>query len=256
MLAWQAENQQALISDPDEPIFVKTPLAPPAKSLVKRAGKLRLLEDGTLEGDVRVEYTGHAAHDKKEYNDDDSPQRREDTLREELKGQMSTIEVSDVSIENVTDPHKPFVYAYKVRVPGYAQRTGKRLFLQPAFFQHGRGPTFSAADRRNEIYFHYPWSEYDTVEIELPAGFALDNADAPQPFQANEVSKYEVSVSVTADKRKLIYRRSFYFGGGNSLRFPANSYGPLKQLFDELHKRDNHTITLKQDAAAASNTSN
>jgi hypothetical protein len=46
---------------------------------------------------------------------------------------MSTAELSDIRIENVTDPVKPFVYAYHVRVPGYAQRTGKRLFLQPAF---------------------------------------------------------------------------------------------------------------------------
>lgn len=256
MLAWQAESQQALISDPKEPIFVMTPLAPPAKSLIKRTGKLKLLEDGTLEGEVRLEYTGHAAYDKKEYNDDDSPQRREETLREELKEQMSTAEVSDIRIENVTDPQKPFVYAYKVRVPGYAQRTGKRLFLQPAFFQHGRGPAFSAADRRNEIYFHYPWSEDDTVEIDLPAGFALDSADAPQPFQASEVSKYAVSVAVTTDRRTLVYRRSFFFGGGGGLRFPVNSYAQLKQLFDEMHKRDNHTITLKQDAAAAPGTSN
>ena len=30
-----------------------------------------------------------------------------------------------------------------LRVPGYAQRTGKRLFLQPALFQHGVAPLFS-----------------------------------------------------------------------------------------------------------------
>jgi hypothetical protein len=255
MLAWQAEEQQALISDPKEGVFYKTPLAPPAKSLEKRTAKLKLLEDGTLEGEVVVEYTGHAAHDKKEYNDDDSPQRREETLRLRVKEQMSTAELSDVRVENVTDPHKPFVYAYKVRVPGYAQRTGKRLFLQPAFFQRGLGPVFSAATRRNEIYFHYPWSEDDTVEIELPEGFALDNADAPEPFEADKISKYDVKIGVTNDGRRLIYRRSFFFGGGNRLRFPVGAYTALKGLFDELHKRDNHTITLKAGAAAA-NTSN
>lgn len=256
MLRWQEEGTDALVSDANEGFFVKTPLSGPEKSAERRTAKLKLSEDGTLEGEVRIEYHGHLDHARKEYNDDDSPQRREETLKDIVKARMSTADLAEIKIENVSDPAKPFVYAYKVRVPGYAQRTGKRLFLQPAFFQHGRRPTFSAADRRNEIYFHYPWSEDDTVEIELPAGFALDNADAPQPFQASGVSKYEAKIAVTPDKRRLIYRRSFFFGGGGSLRFPVGSYGALKQLFDELHKRDNHTITLKQDAAAASNTSN
>jgi hypothetical protein len=250
MLPWQAEMTDALVSDPKEAFFAKTPLSPPDKSLEKRTARLRLLEDGTLEGDVRVEYTGHLANDKKEYNDDDSPQQREDTLRDMVKNRLSTAEVSDVKIENVTDPVKPFAYAYKVRVPGYAQRTGKRLFLQPAFFQHNLPPLFSTSDRRNNIYFSYPWSEDDTVEIELPAGYALDNADAPMPFAAQDVSKYEVKIGVTPDKRKLVYHRTFFFGGGSAgLLFPAAGYPQLKALFDEMNKRDNHTITLKQGAA-------
>jgi hypothetical protein len=253
MLPWRAELADALVSDPNEAFFVKTPLSPPDKSQERRTAKLRLLEDGTLEGDVRIEYTGHLANDRKEYNDDDSPQQREDTLREAVKKRLSTAEVSDVRVENVADPVKPFAYAYKVRVPGYAQRTGKRLFVQPAFFQHGLSPVFSTSERRNNIYFSYPWSEDDTVEIELPAGFALDNADAPQPFAAQDVSKYEVKISVTSDKRKLVYHRTFFFGGGRAgLLFPAAGYPQLKALFDEMNKRDNHTITLKQDPAAAS----
>ena len=257
MLPWQAEMEDALVGDPKEAFFARTPLSPPDKSLEKRTAKLRLLEDGTLEGDVRIEYTGHIGNDKKEYNDDDSPQQREDTLRDMIKNRLSTAEVSDVKIENVTDPVKPFAYNYKVRVPGYAQRTGKRLFLQPAFFQHNQSPLFSTSERRNNVYFSYPWSEDDTVEIELPAGFALDNADSPQPFQAQDVSKYEVKIGVTPDKRTLIYRRSFFFGGGKSgLLFPATGYPQLKGLFDELNKRDNHTITLKQGAAASGSVSN
>ena len=256
MLRWQEEGTVALISDAKEGFFVKTPLSGPEKSVERRTAKLKLGEDGTLEGEVRIEYHGHLDHERKEFNDDDSPQQREDTLKAMVKSRMSTADLAEIKIENVSDPAKPFVYAYKVRVPGYAQRTGKRLFLQPAFFQRGRGPVFSAAHRRNEIYFHHPWSEDDTVEIELPAGFALDNADSPQPVQVGEISKYAASVGITTDKRKLVYRRTFLFGGTGDLLFNVNAYSGLKQLFDELHKRDNHTITLKQDAAAASNTSN
>ncbi len=58
MLRWQEEHQDALLSDPKEPVWLRTPLSAPDKSKEKRTAKLRLDEDGTLEGDVKVEYYG------------------------------------------------------------------------------------------------------------------------------------------------------------------------------------------------------
>lgn len=256
MLAWKKEGEEGLIIDQKGSDFVTTPLSAPEKSLEKRTAKLKLSEDGTLEGDVRIEYYGQAAADKKEYNDDDSPQERETTLQEMIKAQMSTAELTQISIENVTDAVKPFVYAFHVRVPGYAQRTGKRLFLQPAFFQHGLNALFPTSTRIHSIYFHYPWSEEDQVTIELPAGFVLDNPDAPAPFGANDLSRYEVKIQASKDQRTLVYSRKFFFGGGGKdmsrLYYPVTSYGQLKNYFDLLHKQDNHTITLKQGTATAS----
>ncbi|MEK7831677.1 MAG: DUF3857 and transglutaminase domain-containing protein, partial [Acidobacteriota bacterium] len=61
MLRWQEEGISALVTDPKEPQFIETPISKAEKSMKKRAAKLRLTEDGTLEGEVRVEYTGHFA---------------------------------------------------------------------------------------------------------------------------------------------------------------------------------------------------
>lgn len=259
MLGWPEEGQDTLITDSKDPVWVRTPMSPPEKSLEKRTGSLRLLEDGTLEGDVRIEYTGHLAFDKKEWNDDDSQTQREETLRNALKSRMSTAEVSEIKIENVTDPQKPFVYAYHIRVPGYAQRTGKRLFLQPGFFEKGTGSPFSANDRRNEVYFHYAWAEQDHITIELPAGFALDNPDAPAaitPELTQKMCAQNIKIAVTKDGHTLIYDRDFYFGGaggGGLLLFDRPIYPSLKRLFDMIDRLNNHTITLKQEVAAVSN---
>jgi hypothetical protein len=251
MLRWQEEGVKALITDPKEPVWVETPLSEPGKSLEKRTAKLQLSEDGTLEGDVRIEYQGHLAADRKEYNDDDSPAEREETLRNIVKSRMDTAEVTDIRIENVSDPIKPFIYQYHVRIPGYAQRTGKRLFLQPAYFQHGVSALFSTSARQHNIYFHYPWTEEDEVTINLPAGFVLDSADSPAPFRAQNISEYKVTIAATKDQKVLIYKRTFFFGGNKGILFPASTYDVLKQYFDTVYKADTHTITLKQGAATA-----
>ena len=253
MLRWQEEGEQALVTDPRQPVWVDTPMSPPEKSKIHRRAKLKLLDDGTLDGDVSVEYTGQFAIERKEDIDEESDSAREDSFKEELKGQMSAAEITNIKIQNVTDQVNPLIYSYHVHFPNYAQRTGKRLFFQPAFFQHGLGPMFATASRKNPIYFHYPWSEDDRVEIELPAGYALDNADAPAPFGSAPISEYKPRLSITSDGKTLLYTRTFFFGGGGNLLFPVEGYSQLKNYFDQLHTQDNHTLALKQSATTASN---
>ncbi|HEX3560742.1 MAG TPA: DUF3857 domain-containing protein [Pyrinomonadaceae bacterium] len=254
MLRWQEEGQPTLVADEREPFWMNSPVSPPEKSLEKRIAILKLSDDGTLEGDVRVEYTGHVAADAKELNNDQSAVQREETLREKFKEQLGAVEITDVKVENVNGPSKPFAYAFHVRVPSYAQRTGKRLFLQPAFFQHGTAPMFPTSGRSYDVYFHYPWAEEDHVEVTLPEGFALDNPESPAPFSGGEISKYEPKAMITKDGRTLIYERKFFFGKGGTqgLLFPTTIYASLKAYFDAVNKEDNHTIALKQGAQAAS----
>jgi hypothetical protein len=254
MLRWQEEGLPTLITDEKEPVWITSPVSGPERTLEKRTAKFKLAEDGTLEGDVRMEYTGHRAADLKEYHDNHTPAEREETLKNEFKGRLPGSELTDIKVEGATDPSGPFVYAFHIRLPGYAQRTGKRLFLQPAFFQKGLAPRFPTAERRHLVYFHYPWSEEDYIEIELPEGFALDNAEAPAAFSGGELTKYEPSAAITQDGRTLIYRRKFYFGkgtAGQALLFPLTTYPNLKTYFDTVSKQDDHTLALKQGATAA-----
>ena len=249
MLRWQEEGEQSLITDPKEPVWVESPMSGPDKSVTKRRAHLKLSEDGTLEGDIIVEYTGHSAFERKEDMDEESDSQREENVKTELKGQMSGAEITNIKIENVTDHVKPLLISYHVNFPAYAQRTGKRLFLQPAFFQRGIGPLFASTARKYPVYFHYGWTEDDVVEIEVPEGYVTDNADAPSPLISKPISEYKPSLAISNDKKLLVYKRSFYFGGGNMVLFPVASYSQLKTFFDIVHKQDNHSIALKQGAA-------
>lgn len=248
MLAWSEEDVWALLVGDKVHDWVKTPLTGYEKTAAKRTGKFKLLEDGTLEGDVRVEYAGQLGYRYKMDNYNQSAGKREEDLKEELKSRISTAEVSAISIENVTEPQKPFVYAFKVRVPNYAQRTGKRLFLQPGFFEYGKSPVFSGASRKYDVYFQYPWSEQDSIEIALPKGFTLDSADAPGLLSdPQKIGYLNVNIGVDKASNTLVYKRQFHFGGGGNTLFPATAYQPLKNLFDAFSKADTHTITLKQN---------
>jgi hypothetical protein len=252
MLLWNEEDVWALLVGEKNYLWVTTPFSDVNKSIARRTGKFKLLEDGTLEGSVRIEYTGQSGLIQKLDSYDNSESKREEDLREDVKRRMSTAELSEVKIENVTDPNKPLVYAYNIRVPGYAQRTGKRLFFQPAFFSHGAGAMFPAASRKHDVYFQYPWSEEDHITIELPKGFAPDNAETPSPItpeMTRQICQQKIRIGVTSDGQLMKYDREFFFGAGGNVMFPVAGYPAVKQLFDLIAQGNDHTITLKQTAA-------
>ena len=248
MLSWNEEDTSVLLLNNKDYITTKTPYSTPDQSVAKRSGKFKLSDDGTLEGTVRIEYTGQLANTYKLDNYKQDANKREETLKDVIKAHMSTAEISDIAVDNVTDPQAPFTYRFHVKVPGYAQKTGKRLFLQPGIFEYGEQPVFSASTRKYDIFFHFPWSEQDDIEIELPKGFALDSADAPMPLADPErVGVDNIEMNIDQTNNVLKYKRRFSFGGGGNTIFPATAYVPLKKMFDAFNKADSHTLTLKQN---------
>jgi hypothetical protein len=229
MLSWKEEGTQTLIPDPNETIFTTTPISPPQKSQMIRNATLRLSEDGTIEGDVVIEYSGHLGAIKKEFNDDDSANEREETLQQMMKAQMSTAELSNIRIENVTDPVKPFTYRFHIQVPGYAQRTGKRFFLQPVFFQKGINALFPTSKRLYDIYFNFPWVETDTVEITLPKGYQLNELPEIGPVVLKPAGHLEINLAMSDDEQTLKCKRDFVFGEQGSIFFPANQYSTIRK---------------------------
>jgi hypothetical protein len=55
---------------------------------------------------------------------------------------------------------------------------------------------------------------------------------------------------MTRGSSELILERDLTFGKDGSLVFPADTYPQIKRIFDEIQKRDGHTISLKQAVTA------
>lgn len=248
-LYWTRENVRAMLIGDGGWIWKTTPMSSHDKSSAKRSGKFTLDADGTLDGTVTIEYSGQQALTRRAEQYRDSQSKREEDLKDQIKVRLSTAEISDLRIENFDDNTKPLTYSFKIKVPNYAQRVGKRIIVQPGFFEQGSTPVFSAADRTYDVYFPYPWSEEDNVAITLPAGFILDGADAPQEIaDRSSIGRLKIAMSLENPSNTLKYRRSFHFGGGGKNLFPVEAYPALKGLFDAFHKADTHAVSLKQAA--------
>ncbi len=247
MLPWYEEATWAIVVGEERFEMKQTPYTDYKGSTTNRTAKFILNEDGLLEGDVTVELNGQPALDYRVDNYDETPAKREVDLEDDVKGRINGAEVTNAVVENATNGTKPLVKKYHVRVPNFAQKTGKRIFFQPNYFKYGLGPDFSSSTRKYDIFFQYPWGENDNIEIKWPSGYELDNADSPADVaDPKQIGVNKIQITVDRNQNILKYSRKFHFGGGGGVLFDSKAYVPLKGLFDAFHTADSHSITLKQ----------
>jgi hypothetical protein len=247
-LEWKHEGLYALLLDERMPEFVGVPMGEPSSSKRRRTAVLRLLEDGTLEGDVTLEYTGQIAALRRERDLDNAAAERERAFVEDFVKRVPGAELSGFTIGNLDNPEAPYTMRFKLRAPGYAQRTGSRLFVQPAVMQRGAEAMFPASARQHQIYFPYAWSEEDTVTIDLPEGYEVESDAGPQPDRLNDgtLASYVPKIALAPDARRVTYTRTFAFGGKGALLFQASDYPVVKSFFGGVDRGDGYTLTLRR----------
>jgi hypothetical protein len=250
MLGWREEGVAALITDGKKPEFIFAPVSAPADSLAARKAKLALGGDGTLEGDVNETWTGHAAEQRRRPLDGESAARQQEQTKEEILHVWPQGEVTALDLKNADDAEKPLELSYHIRIPNYAERTGKRILFQPLYFERGEAPIFSAAERQYDVVFPFAWQDTDDVTIELPAGFQLEKAESPGGLVFGKPGDYKLSLA--AGKGELFCKRELTFGNDGLISFAKTAYPQLKNVFDEIHRRDGITFSLRQVAPAAS----
>jgi len=252
MLRWQEEGQKALVADPKEGLLVDTQSLPAARSMTKRRATLKLFEDGSLQGTVRYMMSGHVGRDRRARYEELGPAEQEEDWKKGMEARLGAgAELTGFNVQNLADPNQPLDIKLRVSIPGYAVRTGKRLLVQPAFFQHNFGPRYTSATRKWDIYFKYAWAEDDEVILELPEGWVLDEPVAPTSSKMGNVGHYSVELLKTTDGRKLIYRRRLEWGKDLAIILPAESYPQVKKVFEWMQQQDDHTMSLKQEKAVS-----
>jgi hypothetical protein len=243
-LLWQEEGQKSLVCDGKEPFFLDVPPMLPERNLERRKADLKLSADGALEGSVRIELRGHRAVSRRIELGRTRADEREKDLREELSKRIPGAELTALEIEALADPEVPLVLKFRVRVPAYATRAGKRIVLPPAFFQRGVPQRLTASERRTPVWFPTGWLEEDEVRIGLPEGFVAEDLSWTAPFLLGTGNLYKASVAM--EGRTLAYRRSLSFAGG---LFETKLYPPLRQAFGQVSSSDGREVVLVPAAA-------
>jgi len=247
LLSWQYDGQYALILDDKSPQFVPVPLAPPQDSNATRTVAIKLLESGTVEGEVTLSYTGYLAMRYRDRDDDSAPAEREQRLKDDYVKRWPGAAISNVRFEKLDDPQQPYVIRFAVSIPNYAQKTGSRLFIQPSVLQRGALATFTQATRTHRVIFPFAWLEEDTVTIDVPEGYELEPGEPMRAaFLAGGAGGFTAKLGFDATTRRATFARGFSLGGLSRLFWDAKDYPTIKNFFDEVQRQDGYTLSLRK----------
>lgn len=241
-LRWLNEGVPVLIVMPKGVEWAVTPATPGAQSMMKRTARLRLNDEGTLLGDVTIEYSGQCEIDARYDFYTASRQKIEELVRERVQARMPNAEVSDIAVTNAHDVLKPVSLSYSVKIPGYAENAGQRFFIQPGFFTKGAPARFTAAERQHNMNFSYPMTERDDIEITLPAHFRIEEGSSPPDIKPGDWGGYELTIAMKKSTNSILYKRDFVF---NPRWLPPKAYKTVKYIFDTVHANDSHALTLR-----------
>lgn len=239
LVAWTSTSAPALLLDKNGGTFVVVPTATADKSITRRTADLVLNKDGSLKGDVTVEFRGNEALERRldVLNTDDVGRRL--SLESELQSWLpehSGVRLNDVQGWESAD--EPFVAHFSIELPDFATAADQRLLLPANLFRSGETMAFNSGERQYPVYFPYTYEMIDKVNVRAPVGYRLEAAPNGQDVKSS--STRFITTRSFLDNQLVLTRAVVV----NSIYFQPEQYEALKGFFSKLRAADEEQMVL------------
>jgi hypothetical protein len=246
LLPWEETSVKGLKLDKEGGTWIQTPFPDSAASQIQRSAKLKLSEEGTLEGTVKLTFTGLEGWSRRLAERNEDAEGRKKYLEEEVQSNVPA--AMEVELTNQPDwkgTETPLVAEFHLKIPGWVSSAGRRAMMPVGIFSAPEKHIFEHANRVHAICFRYPYQKKDEVTLELPSGWrvssvpsALDkDAKAAQYTLKVEDRKNEVQINRTV-------RSDLFF-------VPKETYPALKTFYEIVRTADDQQIVLQPGNVAA-----
>ena len=230
------ENRYAVAVDENGGSLVRTPKYGLKDNLQVRKINAVLDEEATLNVKVQTQYFALQQDEINGLINNLSKDKVKEYLHEQLD--FATYEISNFDYKENKSAIPSIDESLNIIVSNYATITGKRLFIVPNIMtRHNRKLSADSA-RKFDIDLGFEYRDVDTVELTLPAGYAIESM--PQDVSiSGKFGKYNCSVKLQGTQ--LFYYRGIEHYGG---QFPAKDYPELVIFYETIYKADRNKVVL------------
>lgn len=220
--------------------LVHLPVSRPELNEVVRTAKLKLLPDGTLQGEIQEVATGYIAARGRLFLKNETERDRKRMIEYFLGRMMGNFQVDSFDVVNADDVDKELILHYKFTAEHYAKSAGPLLLVRPRVVGENADRFDPSKPRHYAYELDAPFLSTDTVEITLPDGFKVD--ELPDPAKVSYSFGEYTSKTETAGN-VLKYTREYKM---STTLVPLDHMDQLKQMFSEIVSDEKNMAVLKK----------
>src|SRR6476660_5524615 len=247
LMRWTRTGTAAMdMGDPGT--LISTPGAGEESAFISRSAELKLTPDGAVKGEMRIEFSGAEALERRLSALETDEAGRKKEFEEEVKLWLpANAKVERIDSTAWDKEYEPLTAIFKVEVPEFASAAGKRLLIPAALFLPKKKRVLKSGPRKYPVYYRYAFTEVDHVSLEVPEGYSAETLASPQTA-STKYAKYSSSVSTTGNH--VNSERSLRFGG---VFFQPDRYEELRDFFAKVQAGDELQTVLRQADAKKAN---
>ncbi len=236
-LPFHLQGSLALLDSKSETDLVRMPVTPPEMNQLERIATLQLTPDGGLSGQIKEQANGQTAA----------------SLRSEFRGMSKpdyTVKIETWLSRGITSAHlnkiEPtedtgngsFSLNLEFTANTYGQLMQNRLLVfKPVVVARREALSLTEATRKHPVVLHaIGFSE--TVRVQLPAGFVVDELPDPVKLQT-AFGSYATSYEVK--NNELVFKRSL---SQQATTIAAADYESVRKFFESIRAAENSPVVL------------
>lgn len=239
-LPYYEQDSFALLVTDDGGELIHLPVSTPEANLLKRTAKVKLLPDGSLQGEVEEIASGYRAMIYREYWKDATEKDRKKVLERILGASLGNFQLENIRVTNADDLEKDVILNYKFSAERYAKNAGPLLLVRPRVVGEYAGALDASKPRHYGYEMRAPFASTETVEITLPEGYKVD--ELPEPAKAS-VSFAEYHSKIEDGGAVLRYTREYKV---DTTLVPVEKIDQLKQVFGAINADEKSMAILKK----------
>jgi hypothetical protein len=224
--------------------LIHVPVAAPASSEVVRSARLKLSPDGAITGAVTEKLTGDFAETMRMRAEHSNQMQQLQHYENQVADSVRNATLQDLTFDGLKELSLPVDVHYNLSADRYAQISGPLLIVRPRVL----GNNTIGLDRKPRKYPLVVGGtalETDDFELELPAGYVVD--DKPDPVSVDTpFASYKSHIEVNGSK--LHYTREYVM---KSLEIPADKIEDLRAFENKVAADENAAVVLKKIGTAS-----
>jgi uncharacterized protein DUF3857 len=246
LLRWVYTSSAGLKVEKKIGPFITVPAAGPGMAVVRRIAKLALSPDGSLKGELVVEYSGADALELRldAISTDDAG--RQKSLEDEISSLLPRgAAVKVVNVQGWNSSADPLKVTFSVEIANFVSSTGKRILMPSYFLEAKQLDAFKHSERKYPVYFPYAFAEMDNITIKTPMGYIPESVPPKQDVRLPYAGYQSLS---QFDGSSLNTQRVVYLNG---ILFPVARYSELKDFFSKVQAGDEQQVVFHGGSESA-----